>query len=383
MSNYTDSDLEYFERTEKAQGAQAEPLACVSATELQGTYLPPLKFVAEGLLPRGLAILASPPKYGKSWMVLDLCLAVAAGKPFLGRETHAGGCLYLALEDSLHRLKERMEKVLAGADAPGGFYFSTHCADLSEGLMGQLEAHVKAHPQTALIVIDTFQKIRGAAGRDSMYSADYREVGKLKSFADRMGLCLLLVHHLRKMDDEGDVFNRISGTNGIAGAADTIMVMSKAARGEAETTLSLTGRDIESAEEVLMFDKAACRWRVIGTAEERAAQAERERFDADPLVVTIRQLVRENPLGYSCTAGDLMLLCIDKAGAYPAETPTAMSKAIRRLAPKLYEYDGIIYKPPAKNGSGGVRKHTFYRKDAGKPAWRQPGISKTAILSDT
>jgi RecA-family ATPase len=253
--NYADSDLEYFERTQRTQEAQAAPLAPISAAELQDTYLPPLKFVVEGLLPQGLGILASPPKYGKSWLVLDLCLSVAAGKPFLNRPTNRGECLYLALEDSLHRLKERTDKVLDGSAAPVGFDFVTRCADLSEGLIGQLEGHVKAHPKTALIVIDTFQKIRGAAGKETAYSADYHEVGQLKAFADRFGLCLLLVHHLRKMDDEGDVFNRISGTNGIAGAADTILVLSKLSRGDADTTLSVVGRDVESAETVLSFDK--------------------------------------------------------------------------------------------------------------------------------
>ncbi len=361
MSNYTDDDLKYFEETQKA-GAQAEPLVTVSAAELQRSNLPPLKFVVRGLLPQGLAILASPPKYGKSWMVLDLGLSVAAGSPFLRHATAPGGCLYLALEDSLHRLKERMDKVLAGAAAPEGFHFSTHCADLSSGLMGQLEAHIKAHPNTALVVIDTFQKIRGAAGgRETAYGADYREVGQLKQFADRFGLCLLLVHHLRKMEDEGDVMNRISGTTGIAGAADTLLVLSRLSRGDDDTTLTSTGRDIESDETVLSFDKAACRWRVMGNAQERAEQAERERFAADPLVVTIRQLVRENPLGYSCTASELMVLCAEKAGAYPADTPTTLSRAIRAAAPKLFEYDGIICKPPAKNGSNGVRKHTFYK----------------------
>jgi hypothetical protein len=76
-------------------------------------------------------------------------------------------------------------------------------------------------------------------------------------------------------------------------------------------------------------------------------------------VVTVKALVKENPYGYSCTAGELMVLCIEKAGAYPAENEIALSKLVKRLAPKLYEYDGILYKPPTKNGSNGRRMHTF------------------------
>ena len=128
--------LEYFEQTEKSKSGKPKPeaLAVVSMAELQQTELPPLRFVVEGLLPRGLCILASPPKYGKSWLVLDLCLRVAAGEPLLGRQTNRGACLYLALEDSHHRLQERAAKLLAGKAAPEGFDCAISCADIAEGL---------------------------------------------------------------------------------------------------------------------------------------------------------------------------------------------------------------------------------------------------------
>lgn len=64
--------------------------------------------------------------------------------------------------------------------------------------------------------MDTLQKVRGKVSRaDSMYSGDYREMAKLKEFADKHGICLLLVHHLRKMTDDGDVFNMISGSTAL------------------------------------------------------------------------------------------------------------------------------------------------------------------------
>ena len=49
------------------------------------------------LLPMGMGVLVAKPKLGKSWMVLDLCLAVAQGEPFLGFPTRQHGTLYLAL----------------------------------------------------------------------------------------------------------------------------------------------------------------------------------------------------------------------------------------------------------------------------------------------
>ena len=54
-------------------------LDTITAADLQKKDIPPLRFIVDKLLTVGLNILASPPKYGKSWMVLALCLAVAAG----------------------------------------------------------------------------------------------------------------------------------------------------------------------------------------------------------------------------------------------------------------------------------------------------------------
>ncbi len=338
-------------------------LVTVSAIDLQGQKLAPLRVVAEDMLFQGLSLLASPPKYGKSWLVLLLCLCVAAGKTFLGHRTHKGGCLYLALEDSYHRLQDRMEKLLNGEKAPEKFDYAIAANDLSGGLLNQLEAYIKDKPDTALIVIDTLQKVRAASsGKESAYSADYREVGALKKFADEHKICLLLVHHLRKAADDLDVFNRISGTNGIMGAADTVMVLSKAKRTDTETTLSITGRDVDSSETVLTFNKALYQWQVIGNAEDRAEEKTKQNYLADPLVDTIKRLLTENPYGWSGTASELFQACIETAGYYPTEGPGGISRKLKPLAPFLYKYDLILYKAPNPNGGAGGRKHTFLNK---------------------
>lgn len=207
-------------------------LATISAVDLQAKDLPPIRFIVNKLLSVGLNILASPPKYGKSWMVLALCLAVASGNRFLGYMTNQCGCLYLALEDSQRRLKARMDKLLAGKPAPAGFHFATMASPINNGLFDELDDFLKKHSDTGLIVIDTLQRVRGAAhGKEGAYAADYREVGALKAFADQHNVALLLVHHLRKMKDDGDPFNMISGTNGIMGAADTSIVLTREKRG--------------------------------------------------------------------------------------------------------------------------------------------------------
>ena len=152
-------------------------LDTISAEELQSKDIPPIRFIVDKLLPVGLNILASPPKYGKSWMVLDLCIASASGGRFLGYATNKCECLYLALEDSQFRLKSRMEKLLAQKKAPAGFHFAVTAHDMDNGLFDQLEAFLQDRPNVGLVVIDTLQKVRGPskAGRGPMRPTTARQ----------------------------------------------------------------------------------------------------------------------------------------------------------------------------------------------------------------
>lgn len=349
-----------FERlcTSGELSAPKAALRTVSARELQLKDIPPVRFAVKGLIPAGLSILASPPKYGKSWLVLDLCLSVAAGKRFLGFSTNRSGCLYLALEDSERRLKTRMDKLLYSRPAPEGFYFATEAQALDNGLLDALEAFLAAHGDVRLIVLDTYQRIRGAAqGREGAYSSDYRETGALKAFADRHNVALLLVHHLRKMRDDGDPFAMISGTTGISGAADTMLVLIKENRSDSSAKLSVVGRDVESLDAVLRFDRETCRWANLGDADAFAEQQRRSEYMASPITLTLRKLLEQRPQGWEGTATDLLT-----AGQYIARTPLAatardLSAKLKAMSGLFLEMDGIVY-TRRSNGSGGG-KHVF------------------------
>ena len=339
--------------------AKPEKLPTFSAAELQDKKLPPLKFIVNNVLPQGLALLASPPKYGKSWLVLDLCLSVAAGKPFLGRGTQKTGCLYLALEDSARRLQDRMNKILVGEKAPDNCNFLLTAPDLGNGLIESLDGYVSEKPETGLIVVDTLQKVRAPAnGKESAYGADYREVGALKKFADKRGICVLLVHHLRKMVDDLDPFNMISGTNGIMGAADTSFVLTRKARTDKETKLSYTGRDIDQGEVVMSFNKSDYKWHILGNAEEIEEKHAEEEYEQDPIVLTIKKLLKQSPAGWSGTMNDLLEAGKHFAGTYLAATARDLANKVKALTPSLWNYDKIVHER-AKNGGGGGRHH-FY-----------------------
>lgn len=217
------------------------------------------RFCVQNFLPQGLSILGGAPKMGKSWLVMDLCVRIAKGEAIWNMETTQGTTLYLCLEDPYFRVQQRLGCITD--EAPSNVFFANAASTLAEDLEQQIIEFVKDHPDTVLIVIDTFQMVRASNGEPS-YGGDYQELQKLKRIADALRISILLVHHLRKQGDR-DPINRLSGTTGIGGAVDAIFILDKDERNQNLARLICTGRDIEHRELELRFNKESCVWEML------------------------------------------------------------------------------------------------------------------------
>ena len=243
----------------------------ITAEELLSTPLPPVKWIIPGLLPAGLALFAGPSKAGKSWLTLWFCLQVAQGKPVWRREIESRTVLYLSLEDTLNRLQDRLFRLVGSEDTPEKLILQTECKSIGQGLEEQIVDFVHNYPDTGLVVIDTLQKVRSCDQSGSMYASDYKDVSTLKSLADKYGICILLIHHLRKQA-ASDPFDQISGSNGLMGAADTTWVMQRK-RTSKNANIILTGRDLDRR--TLYLHEENCIWLLDEeeTAEEQRLKA--------------------------------------------------------------------------------------------------------------
>jgi RecA-family ATPase len=197
--------------------------------------------IVDGLLYSGTYLFVGAPKVGKSFFMAQLAYHVSMGIKLWDYEVKKGTVLYLALEDTEKRLQERLFRMF-GTDSAENLHFTIWAKQLGSGLDEQLQRFVNEHPDTKLIIIDTLQKIREAGGDKFSYANDYEIVGKLKQFADKNHICLLLVHHTRKQQAE-DKFDMISGTNGLLGAADGAFLLQKEKRTSDAATLDISGRD--------------------------------------------------------------------------------------------------------------------------------------------
>ncbi len=246
------------------------PLEVFSCEELSQRIYASKPFLVKGLLSAGLTILAGSPKVGKSWLVMHLCMQIAKGEPFLGLDTKRSGVLYIALEDDERRLQKRMFTI--SEEMPANFYMTTRCSRMSDDdeFRKELLMFWIEHKDVRLIVIDTLQMVR-EQGRDMSYANDYSEISQIKSLADTLNIAVLVVHHTRKQGDS-DYMNEISGTNGIAGSADTLMVLKKEKRSSRDATLSCTGRDIEDREITMHLDRETCVWQKTGDNHDADAE---------------------------------------------------------------------------------------------------------------
>ncbi len=261
---------------------------------------PPLVYAVDGLIPEGLTVVVGPPKAGKSWLVLALLLAVASGGIALGAVKTAPPrrVLYIALEDGDRRMQDRCLALLGpGEDIPALFNYVTRIEPGS--ILAVIDAWMRRHPDTAMVVIDTLGKVMPPALQgESAYQRDYRVGSALKSIADdHPGLAVLVLHHDRKAAAE-DFVDAVSGTHGLAGAADTVMVLCRK-RQSPEGTLKVTGRDVPEAEYALTITDGR-NWQLDGASLRAAAVRARQRQDSQDLGDTAMQVlaaVREHPEG--------------------------------------------------------------------------------------
>lgn len=295
-------NLQATKNNDTGQSGQ-EKLQTVTMEELYDTVYPPKVPIVDGLIYNGTYLFVGAPKVGKSFFMAQLGYHVSRGIPLWDYPVNQGTVLYLALEDDYGRLQKRLSRMF-GMESTSNFYFATRSKSLNEGLEEQLTQFVKEHKDARLIIIDTLQKVREVGGDKFSYASDYDIVTKLKQFSDTHGICLLVVHHTRKMES-ADSFDMISGTNGLLGAADGAFVMQKEKRTENKAVLEVAGRDQQDQRLLLNFNRELCLWELT------KAETELWKEPDDPVLEAIAKVVSEEHPEWSGTASELLQLLPD------------------------------------------------------------------------
>ena len=256
-------------------------LVSISGYDLAKKKLPPIYYAVDGLIPEGLTILAAPPKSGKSWMVLDMCLKVAAGEDFLGFKTHTSDVLYLALEDGDNFEQERLSiQVPDSEQLPKNFHFVFNdVVPVDEGFIDQIEELASNFENPKLFVIDTLKFVKGTKSKqEGTYDFEYRIANTIKKWAESRHAAAVIVTHTTQLVHPDDALANVNGTNGLVGAADSVLVIAKEKRTAVDAVLAIDGRRVRQAEHSIRMNWNTCRWEYIGVADpEQREREKRER----------------------------------------------------------------------------------------------------------
>lgn len=306
---FTPSEEEMFEakiQYEQEMQLQAQKeresapgfMRTVSMPELYEMVYPGKPPLIDKFLYPGTYLFVGAPKVGKSFMMAQIAYHVSSGTPMWHSSVRKGTVLYLALEDDYKRLQERLYRMF-GTETTPDLFFSVASKSLDEGLTEQLYTFLSEHENTSLIIIDTLQKIRESDGESYSYAKDYEIIAKLKEFSDQTGVCLLLVHHTRKQKAD-DNFDRISGTNGLLGAADGAFIMYKSKRGDCDATIEVSGRDQPDKAYRITRNKETLCW------DFKSAQTNVNEEPPEPVIEAVGKFVNaDNPV-WEGTATDLI-----------------------------------------------------------------------------
>lgn len=305
-----------------------------NGTWLDAQQFPPLAWTVSGIIPEGFGLLVAPPKAGKSWLAAGIGLAAAAGGIALGwLRVDQRPVLYLALEDGHRRLQDRFRKIIANQPIPEGINVIVR-AQAHEAIP-MISEFLGRLSDPALVILDTLGKVKPPkVSYEDSYQADYRFGSLLKEAVDASpGSTLLVVHHSRKAES-ADFVDAVSGTQGIAGSADFVLVLSRK-RHEDEAVLSVTGRDIPEGEYALTTDGGL--WSLDGATlpeAARTAEKRRERNQLDARSLEVIAFVGERDI---TRAADLAAIGIDPEQARVYLNRLANSGRIAKAGRGLYK----------------------------------------------
>lgn len=266
------ADYVYSKEAEKApqqtksNGAAPSAIAPESLAQIKGLTFMPLNWITPTWIPEGVTLFSGKPKLGKSWLMLATAIAVGRGEVVLDQMCAKRDVLYCALEDTKRRMQARTNVLLGSEpDWPDNVKILLELPTVDQGGIERLQQLIDDWPSVGVIIIDTLARFRGGKRKDEdNYSADYRTMAALGTLSNKTGVAFIVVHHVRKQSAD-DLFDTISGTMGLSGAADTLLMLTRA--GDA-LRLSVRGRDVEPEDKLVHFDHDTGAWIVTGDYEE-------------------------------------------------------------------------------------------------------------------
>lgn len=250
----------FIRHTTYARGLRESKLkanAIISARELCRRRFPPLRHIIPGLLPEGYTLLFAAPKVGKSFMALQMAVAVARGEPFAGLEGQVQPAEVLVIDQEEPIGAEMKDRYLLHGAAdlePSSIIVVDEWPRIGEGGMRELDIWLEERPDTRLVVVDVWSSLKPLKTPPGVnaYDHDYNVLRAFRDFFQRRGVACVLVHHDKKGKDVG-ITETPSGSKALTGNANALLWLEREV-GRPEGRLTVTGRSVMETELVATLD---------------------------------------------------------------------------------------------------------------------------------
>lgn len=254
----------------------------VNSSELAKMNFSAPGYAIANLILDGTTMLFGKPKKGKSWLVLQIACSVAGGwrtfpgdNPMFKHNVNQGEVLYLALEDSMSRLKHRIDAL--GRGFPDGIHFATRYPQALQGGIERMRSWLLEHRSARLVVIDSLVAFCGQPkGKGNAFTGEYEMMRPIWEMSQEFKVPILVIHHARKSNGffkGGDPHDDTAGTLGTNAAVDTLIKLDRGFNRE-HAVLAVAGRDVEAHDIILRQIHGQPVWRISNLDAFKAEEQE-------------------------------------------------------------------------------------------------------------
>lgn len=339
-----------FEDVRDAQGAQtsASPAPAAKrprfAFEQAAEFIhgQPLSWLIKGVLPKAdVGAVYGESTAGKSFFMLDLCLAIARGEPWRGHKVTQGAVAYVVAEGKGgFKLRLRAASEYHGLDLAGLPLFLLGDAPnlLEKGDVKDLTAALRQIPGLALVVMDTLAQTTPGANENSGEDMG-RALAHCRAISTATGAMVMLVAHSGKDSAKG-----VRGWSGIKGALDVEICVERSDKWRAATVTKMKDGVGEGDEHP--FGLATV---VLGQDEEgeditscvvtQAEAGQRTRLRPPPKGA-VQQLVLRTAQSMLDLGGELQVTALIETTA--AELPMEQGKRDQRRAHVMRALENLV-----------------------------------------
>ena len=218
-------------------------LSSLTMKELMKQEFPDSEWVVNRLIPEGLTVLSAQPASFKTWLLLDIAIAVSLGNPLFGTfDTKKSGVLIVDEENSARLLQQRLLMLQERDDLPIHFMieqnFKLEDAKVSKIIKFCHKNDIK------LLTFDSLVRIHNSNENDAVQMSEV--FAKVRKF-NKAGINVLVTHHNRKTGKSENASQDMRGSSDILAAVDCHLSLK---RDKEQNRLVITQTKVRFSEEL-------------------------------------------------------------------------------------------------------------------------------------